>query len=90
MYVEYANGEREYYDLDSDPYELTNIYPELSPDRVDALHTRLARMESCHGTASCRQAARKLAVALPLEAVDACVVLPEPVAEAAVGDARPS
>ena len=60
MYVEYANGEREYYDLDSDPYELTNIYPELSPDRVDALHTRLARMESCHGTASCRQAARNL------------------------------
>jgi arylsulfatase A-like enzyme len=60
MYVEYANGEREYYDLDSDPYELTNIYPELSPDQVDALHSRLARMESCHGTASCRQAARNL------------------------------
>jgi arylsulfatase A-like enzyme len=58
MYVEYGNGEREYYDLDLDPYELTNIYPELSPDRVDALHTRLARMASCHGTASCRQAAR--------------------------------
>jgi hypothetical protein len=58
MYVEYGNGEREYYDLDSDPYELTNIYPELPPDRVDALHTRLARMVSCHGTASCRQAAR--------------------------------
>jgi hypothetical protein len=60
MYVEYANGEREYYDLDSDPYELTNVYPELTPDRVDALHTRLARMASCHGTASCRQAARNL------------------------------
>jgi N-acetylglucosamine-6-sulfatase len=60
MYVEYLNGEREYYDLESDPYELTNIYPELSPEKVDALHSRLVRMESCHGTPSCRRAARSL------------------------------
>ncbi|MGH3056187.1 MAG: sulfatase/phosphatase domain-containing protein, partial [Gaiellaceae bacterium] len=56
-YVEYANGEREYYDLDSDPYELTNTYSELSPDQVDALHSRLAGLENCHSAAACRHAA---------------------------------
>ncbi len=54
-YVEYANGEREYYDLNSDPYELTNIYPKLSPSQVDGLHSRLARLESCRGVESCQQ-----------------------------------
>ena len=57
VYVEYANGEREYYDLHSDPYELTNTYPELSPLRVNALHARLASLESCRGAATCQQAA---------------------------------
>jgi len=56
IYVEYADGEREYYDLQSDPYELRNIYATLSPDRVQALHSRLVALESCHGAASCRQA----------------------------------
>jgi arylsulfatase A-like enzyme len=57
IYVEYANGEREYYDLDSDPYELTNTYPELSPEQADALHSRLAELETCHSTATCQPAA---------------------------------
>ena len=56
-YVEYANGEREYYDLESDPYELTNIYSNLPRSRVDALHSRLAALESCRGAASCQLAA---------------------------------
>jgi arylsulfatase A-like enzyme len=56
-YVEYANGEREYYDLKSDPYELTNIYPELSPRQVDALHSRLAMLESCREVVTCQHVA---------------------------------
>ena len=59
VYVEYANGAREYYDLESDPYELTNIYPRLSPQQVSALHSRLATLERCRGVASCHQAARR-------------------------------
>jgi hypothetical protein len=55
VYVEYMNGEREYYDLKSDPYELTNTYRRLSPSRVDALHSQLARLEDCRGAASCQQ-----------------------------------
>ncbi len=55
-YVEYANGEREYYDLRSDPYELTNTYPKLSRSEVDGLHSRLARLQSCRIVAACRAA----------------------------------
>jgi N-acetylglucosamine-6-sulfatase len=57
VYVEYANGEREYYDLRSDPYELTNTYPELSPSQAEVLHSQLARLESCSGAANCQSAA---------------------------------
>ena len=57
-YVEYANGEREYYELDSDPYELTNTYSALSPERVDNLHSLLLGLENCHSGATCRHVAR--------------------------------
>jgi arylsulfatase A-like enzyme len=46
IYIEYTNGVREYYDLKSDPYELTNTYTSLSPSRVDALHSQLAELET--------------------------------------------
>ena len=46
IYIEYANGGREYYDLESDPYELTNAFTSLSPSRVDALHSQLAKLET--------------------------------------------
>ena len=55
--MEYANGEREYYDLDSDPYELTNTYAKLSPDEVDALHSQLYGLENCHSSATCKPVA---------------------------------
>jgi N-acetylglucosamine-6-sulfatase len=57
MYVEYANGEREYYDLESDPYELMNIYPQLSLSHVDAVHSQLATLESCRGATTCQPVA---------------------------------
>ena len=57
IYVEYKDGEREYYNLSSDPYELTNIYSKLSPQRVSALHAQLAGLESCAGAAFCQKAA---------------------------------
>ena len=36
-YVEYPTGEREYYDLRADPYQLTNAYASLDQTRKDAL-----------------------------------------------------
>ena len=39
VYVEYANGEREYYDIDRDPYERMNIYSRLAPIQRAWLHS---------------------------------------------------
>jgi N-acetylglucosamine-6-sulfatase len=53
LYVEYANGEREYYDLRSDPFELVNIAGSLAPARLAALHAALAAVENCHDGSAC-------------------------------------
>ncbi len=49
-YVEYANGERELYDLSLDPYELRNVMaaPEYAAE-ADALRLRLAELKSRGG-----------------------------------------
>jgi N-acetylglucosamine-6-sulfatase len=54
LYVEYATGDRELYDLQSDPYQLTSRHkaPALAKVRAD-LAARLARLRKCAG-ASCR------------------------------------
>jgi N-acetylglucosamine-6-sulfatase len=49
-YVEYANGERELYRLDSDPYELTNRYRSTSPP--SGLASRLKALKSCAADAT--------------------------------------
>lgn len=41
-YIEYATGEREYYDLVADPDEMQNIYAQLSDSRKNELARRLA------------------------------------------------
>jgi N-acetylglucosamine-6-sulfatase len=52
-YVEYALGPRELYDLNSDPYELTNLYDAATPPK--GLSTRLEALKTCAGDA-CRVA----------------------------------
>jgi arylsulfatase A-like enzyme len=56
-YAEYADGEREYYNLRNDPFELTNTAPQLSSKRLQQLHTLLSALQNCHTSASCRRAA---------------------------------
>jgi arylsulfatase A-like enzyme len=53
LYVEYTDGEREFYDLRNDPFELHNIASQLSPYDLGLLHVELARMKSCHGQTAC-------------------------------------
>ncbi len=53
LYVEYKSGEREFYDLRTDPYELDNLAGSLSAADLETLHARLARLEACHGATSC-------------------------------------
>jgi N-acetylglucosamine-6-sulfatase len=55
LYVEYVDGEREWYDLTTDPDQLHNRYDELTQDARDALHNRLVELEACSG-AGCRRA----------------------------------
>jgi arylsulfatase A-like enzyme len=58
IYVEYADGEREYYDLRADPFELDNNSSQLAPSRLASLHSTLAALAGCHGGAACRRAAQ--------------------------------
>jgi N-acetylglucosamine-6-sulfatase len=53
LYVEYADGEREFYDLSTDPYELDNIASQLPARRLAELHAELARLHGCHGGTAC-------------------------------------
>jgi N-acetylglucosamine-6-sulfatase len=53
IYVEYRNGEREFYDLALDPFELDNRAAQLSPTRLARLHADLVLLENCHGARAC-------------------------------------
>lgn len=46
-YVEYNNGEKELYDLASDPYELDNMYESADPSLLEDLKTKLDALKSC-------------------------------------------
>jgi arylsulfatase A-like enzyme len=41
LYIEWATGDREYYDLKNDPFELENVYDRLSRDRKQVLRKDL-------------------------------------------------
>jgi hypothetical protein len=56
LYVEYATGEREFYDLARDPFELDNVAAQLPPARLRRLHRTLAQIEACHGGTACWRA----------------------------------
>jgi N-acetylglucosamine-6-sulfatase len=55
VYIEYASGEKEYYDLVKDPHQLENKAGILSPKTQSALSQRLAALKVCAG-ARCRAA----------------------------------
>jgi N-acetylglucosamine-6-sulfatase len=54
VYVEYKDGEREYYDLRTDPYELTNTIGKVTRGHLAELKSTLHRLEKCSG-AACRK-----------------------------------
>jgi N-acetylglucosamine-6-sulfatase len=58
LYVEYAGGSREYYDLRTDPLELHNVVHSLPAARLAVLHRELSALVACHGAAACDAAAR--------------------------------
>jgi arylsulfatase A-like enzyme len=55
LYVEYATGERELYDLRKDPYELHNLHESANPVLISKLAARLDALRDCAGE-GCRAA----------------------------------
>jgi N-acetylglucosamine-6-sulfatase len=53
LYVEYADGEREFYDLRTDPFELHNLASQLAGATLTQLHQALVAMKGCHGDEPC-------------------------------------
>ena len=53
LYVEYADGGTEYYDLTTDPFELDNTASSLSATQQAELQTTLSALASCHGITEC-------------------------------------
>jgi N-acetylglucosamine-6-sulfatase len=53
LYVEYFDGELEYYDLHTDPFELNNLAPLLGQPQLAQLHSELQALENCHGGPAC-------------------------------------
>ena len=58
LYVEYRNGQREFYNLRTDPFELHNVADELSGTQGQTLHAELDQLRNCHTSAACQAAAR--------------------------------
>ncbi|MFJ4602528.1 sulfatase family protein [Streptomyces griseoluteus] len=58
LWVEYADGEREYYDTRSDPDELYNRASSLSKAQQSLLHQMLTDLQNCEGSEACAKAGR--------------------------------
>ena len=53
LYVEYATGEKEYYDLVRDPYQMENSASGLDAPALARLHGRISALKDCRGQ-TCR------------------------------------
>ncbi|MGH2617175.1 MAG: sulfatase family protein [Thermomicrobiales bacterium] len=55
VYVEYADGWRELYDLEADPFQVDNVVQQTGPATLDAFAAGLANLATC-AAGSCRDA----------------------------------
>ncbi|NWF64632.1 MAG: sulfatase [Chloroflexi bacterium] len=63
VYVEYANGEIEFYDLTRDPHQLENLAGSLSVETLSLLHEKLEALTICEASA-CRSMEEDLDVVI--------------------------
>lgn len=54
VYLEYANGELEFYDLTADPYQLENLAGRLSATMLNTLRQKLEVLKTCEAS-DCRK-----------------------------------
>jgi N-acetylglucosamine-6-sulfatase len=55
IYVKYQTDEREFYDLQEDPYQLENHYDTADPALLASLQEKLVALKGCAGD-GCREA----------------------------------
>ncbi|PZS20118.1 MAG: sulfatase [Pseudonocardiales bacterium] len=58
LYVQYTDGEREFYDVAKDPNELTNLAATASAAQLAPLQQALTALQNCHNAPTCRAAAQ--------------------------------
>jgi len=58
LYVEYADGSKEYHDLAAGPDEIHNTFPSLSDADKASLHAALTGLANCHDAQACSAADR--------------------------------
>jgi len=57
LFVQYADGQREYYDTAADPNELHNLASTATPATLAPLQLALTALQKCRGAAACQAAA---------------------------------